>query len=683
MRSVSVVASSSSGSAAAQQRARVGIRGAFFLVVCATVTTISAVRAEIHGYEPSLRGLVHVGVMLLFAGICMEPVWWKTDHESSGSGGDANGMAIIFAGLGMFFGTAVGLLQLSVWVLTQLDKESRTLIQQERSVTIITLFGTFLFSTLLYRLVFRAVVFPAGDGAVVSVSGMSFAGSISSLILFSMGSVISLLDTWCPIFFHHAGHNHTDGSSSKQSMVPTDILILDLMAHVFHRAFIGSILVGAGFGSNNTDDESLLSSRFFLRARYRTYFLLVATNLAISWCLCGQYWAGILVGMAGMIQWQNASLLIQCLHIAPTPSSHRGGGTSLVRLLVVGWWEDLSLLGSRFSNLCYAGTLFMDGVLSTPPEDSTGSSSFGMLGFDSCLVKAVHVAAVFAAMVAIFPRLLLPMSSTPTSHHRESNNWNRIVKGMVAFMSTMDCIICACILTTMAPSVSSTSRRHVLVARMIGAMLQAATFSRIHRSTASTTMSDSSTDHSKTITTPASNEGMRANVPVDDDLAPLTVPEPATLPTAALDDSASHSRSVDAMGALVWSIYFGTHVIHSLVTPAVSGHSAVAEVQLSKLFHFQVVTIGFYSSGMILPKEDTMSLTIVMIFTLLEALGILTCSGNIAITVDQILIGLASLLMCGDCAYRLIRMTYDAVPVFENESTKRPHGGTTAMLFES
>lgn len=663
------------------------VAGCLFLVTCASITTYCAILSELQGWEPSLRGLVHAGVMLLFAGICIEPVLFGDSSSSSSSSqtqtqpNDAHGMGIVFAGLGMFFFGSVG-----VSTLLLSTGESR-----EASAGTILFVVASAVGLIASIILLRVMFLPVLNENIMSSHAYRSQGL--ALVCFTLGSMLSLLDTW-QIVLTELG---TNDAAAATNSPPWMVLLLDLMAYVFHRAFIGSILVGGGFGSSSENDSTLHRPRQLLRCRYRAFFSLVGINLSLSWFLCGQYVSSVLVLVSALLQWKERVLFCQRLHPQEirrwkrggddnraSPSSSSGSGRLRSSRVTQQHWLQLVLLGGhRFSSTAfiaatlafafYAATLFTDGVLlHNNNNNSTNTMNLG--GLDACLVKAVHVAAVWAAMMAIFPRLLLVASGSVAFH--------RVVKGVCALMSTVDVAICLGILFFTSKtdddslSFSSGNRVYILWARILGATLQSLAFGRLHVHTL-----PSMTDPSIELASLTTNEEEVDTVVTDSRRTSEQQQGLEDDTTNKVQETESnyclqYYENVDAFAVWTWIVYFGTHVVHSCIWSSSSGQTnpttttttslIATEMQLSKIFHFQVITIGFYSSGIF--RRDIMSWTIVCVFATLEMAGILACHYQQEqqepgvwnfLSWDRIGMVVASVLLFWDCGVRLFRHKND------------------------
>jgi len=333
----------------------------------------------------------------------------------------------------------------------------------------------------------------------------------------------------------------------------------------------------------------------------------------------------------------------------------------------------------------YAGTLFLDGVV----IDNNNNNKAQTGSWDGCLTRAVHVAAVLAAMVAIFPMLLLLGNHNNGGGHDDGNNANDekniayygvrihnnvIVKGVVAFMSTVDVILCGWVLQNQQQQQQTYNEAGdkgkdikviSLCLRILGAILQAVSFAALERkypykATTSIEMSSSSLFTTKSVDSLVitgvssscpmpeaadslrfTGESRRIEDECDNDQGPLLMERNwasnagnrnnnNTLDMATVDSETVHHRSVDGISALCWLLYLGTHAWHSCVQPAPRGPSTpnghnvpAAEIQLSKIFHFQVITLGFYSTSIF--RQDVMSGHVVTVFSAVEMAGILAC----------------------------------------------------------
>lgn len=90
---------------------------------------------------------------------------------------------------------------------------------------------------------------------------------------------------------------------------------------------------------------------------------------------------------------------------------------------------------------------------------------------------------------------------------------------------------------------------------------------------------------------------------------------------------------MDGFSLLSWSLYWSAHVYHSCVVESHFSNSSdnndvVVEIQLSKIFHFQVITLGFYTSVLLQRNYLAIPWKVSMLFVTLEVAGIIACSST-------------------------------------------------------
>ena len=294
------------------------------LLLCATVTTTCSIVAELYEMEPSLRGLVHAGVMILFAGICVEPVVVRSSvtHTAMTDGiHDAQGIGIVFAGLGLALLSATFM----IWLVVDILNSTSTTTQLLESTIRWTLL---LLAVLILLVSFKYLIVPvlrksASTTATTSEETCLHVKSLATFGLFLLACFASLYDT---VSVEYATYFKNMESDTGALM----ILILNAMAYVFHRAFIGSLLTGGGFGVSSRNDSRIINAttdvttdsheeqlqhhqqqeqRLDLRCRYRAYFCIVCLNLGVSWILCSSmtsslagFGSGLGMIFAGMLQ---------------------------------------------------------------------------------------------------------------------------------------------------------------------------------------------------------------------------------------------------------------------------------------------------------------------------------------------------------------------------------------------
>jgi len=680
--------------------------GCVSLLLCATITAISAFHAEaILEIEPSLRGLVHVGVMVLFAWICVEPHFTSQTLTTTaiimtngivrdGTRGslqqqqqqslypiltDSQGIGIAFAGCGCFF-LAMFPFIMSISRLLQKD------IPMTSNYFAIFIASCSIFLFLLsFRTLSPILLGPNGNTR-----------SFVTLALFLLGSAISLCDTLIgmqlPYCLSGGCHNNNLSKELESYHQAWSILILDYMAYVFHRAFIASLLVGAGLGPSNvattytrsvdyhpvgyTTGTKQIARRLDFRCRYRATFSLIAMNLGLSWIFGGLFdssftntdnimidqglqqtnifhhlfrYKGILHVVGGGLVFSAGMLQIDEIMSFRDRNFALPWSWNLPSISSKNMWKALPGAKNRkfegsgeiiclLSFAFYAGTLFADGVVLRRDETN---------GFDGCLIRAVHVAAVFAAMVGIFPRLLRAKSSLDAvQNNARFGYWTRrnnvIIKITITSMSIIDALICCWLILRKTRGIGHSKTDVTVLSlsfRMIGAFLQASSYSalEVKSNFSMHAFSDCEEfDHGGECEKERSILKNIDGKPKEYNFRATRDHYDTTTETQML---AKDSKN-DIISIISWLIYLCVHIWHSfencdykvtrgstMVTRNIQQpHHAVvfpAEVQLSKIFHFQLVTLGFASTSIFQGDEASSDITI--IFLGLEMAGVLAC----------------------------------------------------------
>mmetsp|Transcript_15773 Transcript_15773/g.23217 ORF Transcript_15773/g.23217 Transcript_15773/m.23217 type:complete len:632 (+) Transcript_15773:88-1983(+) len=606
--------------------------------------------------EPSLRGLVHAGVMVLFAWICWD--------------GDGVPLGFVFAGLGLLF---LSILPLTTFISvlwlnsTTLDDASCILLLPiNDSLMFFTIIGCALAAFFLLLFLSLQALNP-----IISQQQRrgERPGVIWSMLFFAVGSALSLGDSWIQ------KTNTCSFPPSQDHHLST--LVLDFMAYVFHRAFIGSLLVG-GTRVMNDNDHPESSHSFSLHGPYRAYFSIIAINVGLSWIILGTgssrqliSLGGLFALISGMVEVNHVAVFLQqqVLRRQAAPPSIP---TSKALL------SPPVLTGYKACVICftfYAITLFVNGVILFHNEQ----------GFDGCLVRAVHVAAVFAAMVSIFPRLLV---AEVDSTDRTYNNY---VKTFVAIPSTVDVGICVSLyLLLKRRGDLNHSTALSLLLRAAGAILQAWSYASLQVAPGTTDKSLYNSNEAQSIANKIaleSDDGFM--MPLVDKHVQEFRKNTAEASLSPL--SAPNNTEVKGISILLWLLYWVAHVFHSFCGNGTNPSIIMTEIQLSKVFHFQVVTLGFHTSALNIHRSDNsshhnvismipeMGLKVTAVFVILEACGILACTlgdqrkTSPVLSIDQLAILSASILVFVDVIRQFInlrRCFYNVIEQPTNEQMK-------------
>ena len=265
-------------------------------------------------------------------------------------------------------------------------------------------------------------------------------------------------------------------------------------------------------------------------------------------------------------------------------------------------------------------------------------------------------------------------------------------------MSTVDIFICFWIIASLGSKESAASayeyddgdskkrkiRITILYLRIVGAALQAATFAVLQVKATNNASVELSKAENK------SSSAMKEDIPLVESSFKNNCSSNHGTTNNGETGSFLNNRSNDGVSVTIWLAYFCAHALHSCVSPsyhhnvhnsaAISAHTPVAEIQLSKIFHFQVITLGFYTTSVF--RRDAISCIVVSVFAALEIAGILACQqSDEEQSVDIIAILIASFLLLGDSLrQRLIQQhgaNWSAVAQLKKEA------GAGAVLFPS